>query len=299
MQALVYYLVLPFIYLVSLLPFGALYAVSDFMYVVLYKLLGYRKGVVLTNLRKSFPEKSEKEIEQIASNYYKYLCDLFLETFKTLTVSRKTMLKHCYFSPQALKVFDDLAAENKSVVLVMGHFGNWEWAGNTFSMQCKHQLYVIYHPIRNKYFDWLMYRMRTRFGTKLIAMKDTFREMLANREELNATAFIADQTPAPENAYWTEFLNQDTPVFKGTELIARKVNYTIVYAKVKRVKRGYYEIFAEVLHDNPKSTTDGEISELHTKKLEQDIIEQPEIWLWSHRRWKHKRPTPVKEKAIA
>ncbi len=269
------------------------------MYVVLYKLLGYRKGVVLTNLRKSFPEKSEKEIEQIASNYYKYLCDLFLETFKTLTVSRKTMLKHCYFSPQALKVFDDLAAENKSVVLVMGHFGNWEWAGNTFSMQCKHQLYVIYHPIRNKYFDWLMYRMRTRFGTKLIAMKDTFREMLANREELNATAFIADQTPAPENAYWTEFLNQDTPVFKGTELIARKVNYTIVYAKVKRVKRGYYEIFAEVLHDNPKSTTDGEISELHTKKLEQDIIEQPEIWLWSHRRWKHKRPTPVKEKAIA
>jgi KDO2-lipid IV(A) lauroyltransferase len=291
---------LPFIYLVSLLPFGALYAVSDFMYVVLYKLLGYRKEVVLTNLRKSFPEKTEKEIEQIASDYYKYLCDLFLETFKTLTVDKKTMLKHCYFSPQALKVFNDLAAENKSVVLVMGHFGNWEWAGNTFSMQCKHQLYVIYHPIRNKYFDWLVYKMRTRFGTKLIAMKDTFREMLENRAELNATAFIADQTPGPENAYWTEFLNQDTPVFKGTELIARKINYVVVYAKVKRIKRGYYEIFAEVLHDNPKSTTDGELSEMHTKKLEQDIKEQPEIWLWSHRRWKHTRPvSTVKEQVTA
>ncbi|MCD6063170.1 MAG: lipid biosynthesis acyltransferase [Flavipsychrobacter sp.] len=300
MQAIVYYLVLPFIYLVSLLPFGALYAVSDFMYVVLYKLLGYRKEVVLTNLRKSFPEKTEKEIEQIASDYYKYLCDLFLETFKTLTVDKKTMLKHCYFSPQALKVFNDLAAENKSVVLVMGHFGNWEWAGNTFSMQCKHQLYVIYHPIRNKYFDWLVYKMRTRFGTKLIAMKDTFREMLENRAELNATAFIADQTPGPENAYWTEFLNQDTPVFKGTELIARKINYVVVYAKVKRIKRGYYEIFAEVLHDNPKSTTDGELSEMHTKKLEQDIKEQPEIWLWSHRRWKHTRPvSTVKEQVTA
>lgn len=300
MNALVYYLVLPFIYLISILPFRVLYAISDFMYFVLYRVLGYRKDVVLTNLRNSFPEKSEAEISKIAKDYYKYLCDLFLETFKTLTIGRKAMLKRCYFSQEALDVFNSLAAQNKSVVLVMGHFGNWEWAGNTFSMQCKHQLYVIYHPIRNKYFDWLMYRMRTRFGTKLIAMKDTFREMLENREELNATAFIADQTPGPENAYWTNFLNQDTPVFKGTELIARKINYTVVYAKVKRVKRGHYEIFAEVLFDNPKGTTDGEISEAHTKKLEQDIIEQPEIWLWSHRRWKHKRPvSAVKEKVTA
>lgn len=269
------------------------------MYFVLYRVLGYRKEVVFTNLRRSFPEKSEAEIEKIAKDYYKYLCDLFLETFKTLTIDRKTMLRHCYFNPQALQVFNDLAAQNKSIVLVLGHFGNWEWAGNTFSMECKHQLYVIYHPIRNKYFDWLMYRMRTRFGTKLIAMKDTFREMLENRAELNTTAFIADQTPGPENAYWTKFLNQDTPVFKGTELIARKINYVVVYAKVKRVKRGYYEIFAEVLHDNPKATTDGEISELHTKRLEQDIISQPEIWLWSHKRWKHKRPATVKEKETA
>lgn len=289
MSAIIYYLALPFIYLISILPFRVLYFISTGLYGLLYYVLGYRKGVVMENLRKSFPEKSEEEIKGIAKRYYKYLCDLFLETFKTLTVSKETMLKHCYFNPQAKAVFDKLAAENKSIVLVMGHLGNWEWAGNTFSLVNKHQLYVIYHPISNKYFDWLMYKMRTRFGTKLIAMKDTFREMLENREELNATAFIADQTPTPQNAYWTTFLNQDTPVFKGTEMISRKVNYTVVYATVKRVKRGYYEMFAEVLCENPKGTSDGEISELHTRKLEKDIREQPEVWLWSHRRWKHKR----------
>lgn len=299
MAALVYYLVLPFIYLISILPFRVLYALSDLMYFVLYRILGYRKQVVMANLRKSFPEKSPAEIDKIARDYYKYLCDLFLETFKTLTISKRSMLKRCYFSKQGLEVLNDLAEQNKSVVLVMGHLGNWEWAGNTFSLQCKHQLYVIYHPIRNKYFDWLVYRMRTRFGTKLIPMKDTFRVMLENREELNTTAFIADQTPGPENAYWTTFLNQDTPVFKGTELIARKINYPIVYASVKRVKRGYYELFTEILFDTPKATADGEISEAHTRKLEQDIIAQPEVWLWSHRRWKHKNPNKVKQEAVS
>jgi KDO2-lipid IV(A) lauroyltransferase len=245
---------------------------------------------VLENLRNSFPEKSDEEIKVICKRFYKYLCDLFLETFKTLTISKQKMQQHCYFNPKAKELLDTLAAENKSTILVMGHLGNWEWAGNTVSLQLKQQLYVIYHPISNKYFDWLMYKMRTRFGTKLIAMKDTFREMLENRGELNMTAFIADQTPAPEGAYWTTFLNQDTPVFRGSELIARKINYPVVYATVKRVKRGYYEMFVDLLSEVPKSTSDGEISELHTRRLERDIIAQPEVWLWSHRRWKHKRP---------
>lgn len=256
---------------------------------------------MLENLRNSFPEKTEQEINLICKRYYKYLADLFLETFKTLTISRKAMLKRCRFSDQATAVFNRLAEENKSIILVMGHLGNWEWAGNSFSMLCKHQLYVIYHPLRNKYFDGLMYRMRTRFGTKLIAMKDTFREMLAQRNELNATAFIADQTPSPENAHWMQFLNQDTPVFKGAEVIARKIDYAVVYATIKRVKRGYYEINAEVMTDNPKLTSEGELSTAHTQRLEKDIIAQPEVWLWSHRRWKHKRQTTntMKEKAYA
>ncbi len=243
----------------------------------------------MENLRKSFPEKKEKELKRICKDFYHYLCDLFLETFKTLTISKKAMLKRFSFAPGAQEVFDKLASEKKSVVLVMGHLGNWEWAGNSFSLLCKHQLYVIYHPLSNKHFNKLIYDMRTRFGTKLIAMRETFRDMVANRNIVSATAFIADQTPSPEGAYWTTFLNQDTPVFTGTEKIARKLNYPIVYACIKRVKRGYYEIHAEVLCNDPKSTRDGEISEMHTRRLEKDIIAQPEVWLWSHRRWKHKR----------
>lgn len=289
MEGIVYYLVIPFIYLISLLPFRLLYLLSDFLYLIFYYVLGYRKQVVISNLRNSFPEKTNEEILRITKDYYKYLCDLFLETFKTLTINKKAMLRHCSFDPASVEMINKLADENKSIILVLGHFGNWEWAGNTFSLLCRHQLYVIYHPLRNKYFDGLMYKMRTTFGTKLIAMKDTFREMLSGRGELNATAFIADQTPGPDNAFWMTFLNQDTPVFKGAEIIAQKINYPVVYIAVHRVKRGYYNMTAELLIDNPKNTRPGEISEIHTKRLEQDIIRQPEIWLWSHKRWKHKR----------
>ncbi len=291
MAVVLYYIALPFIYLLSVLPFPVLYGLSNVVYALLYGVLRYREKVVLTNLRNAFPDKSEQEIRQLSRAFYRYFCDLFLEVFKTLTVSPETMLKHCRFTPQAQVVFDELAERNQSVVLVLGHLGNWEWAGNTFSLLCKQQLYVIYHPIVNPYFDGLMYRMRTRFGTKLIAMKETYRKMLSQKQELSTTAFIADQTPsAPQTAYWTTFLNQDTPVFPGTEIIARKLNFPVVYTRVKRLKRGYYEIDAEILVANPAETKDGEISEIHTRRLERDIIEQPETWLWTHRRWKHKRP---------
>ncbi len=289
MKAVIYYITLPFIYLLSLLPFPILYLLSDFFYFVLFRLVGYRKQLVLQNLRNSFPERSEAELRLICKKFYKHLCDLFLETFKTLTISKSTMLKHCYFDPGAKVLLNGLAAEGKSVILVMGHQGNWEWAGNTFSAEIHSQLYVIYHPLANKYLDGLMYKMRTRFKTRLIAMRDTFKEMVAKRSEVNTTAFIADQTPSPSNAHWMTFLNQDTPVFLGTERIARKLNYPIVYAFVKKIKRGRYEIHAEMLVDNPAATSDGEITELHTRRLEKDIIAQPETWLWSHRRWKHKR----------
>jgi KDO2-lipid IV(A) lauroyltransferase len=288
--AIAFYLVLPFIYFISLLPFPLLYLFSDFFYVMLYYVIGYRKQVVMENLRKSFPQKSEKEIKKICKDFYHYLCDLFLETFKTLTIGKAPMLRHCSIDPAAKQLFDKLAEEKKSVILVMGHWGNWEWAGNSFSMICKQQLYVIYHPLSNKYFNKLIYDMRTRFGTKLIAMRETYKEMATKKEEISATAFIADQTPSPEGAYWTTFLNQDTPVFLGTERISKKLNMPIVFGSVKRIKRGHYTVCAEMLCENPKDTKDGEISEMHTKRLERDIIAQPEIWLWSHRRWKHKKP---------
>jgi KDO2-lipid IV(A) lauroyltransferase len=291
LRAILYYLTLPFLYLLSILPFPLLYGLSNFFFFVLYRLIGYRKALVLQNLRNSFPEKTDVEIRLIRKKFYKHLCDLFLETFKTLTISKENMLKHCYFHPDAKVLFSNLAAEGKSVILVMGHQGNWEWAGNTFSAEIeKSQLYVIYHPLANKYFDGLIYRMRTRFKTKLIAMKDTFKEMVVHRKEITTTAFIADQTPSSvTGAHWMTFMNQDTPVFLGTERIAKKMNFPVVYAFVKKIKRGVYEINAELLVANPGATADGEITEMHTRRLEQDIKEQPETWLWSHRRWKRKR----------
>jgi len=284
-----FYLLLPLIYFLAILPFPIFYGVSDFFFVLIYYVVGYRKKVVYQNLKNSFPEKSHEELKTIERKFYRYLCDLFLETFKTLAITPKNAVKRCRFTPETIALFDKLHSEKKSCIIVMGHFGNWEWAGSTFSLVCKQQLYVIYHPLTNKQFNKLIYNMRTRFGTKLYAMRDTMREMIRNRGEINATAFIADQTPAPEGAYWTKFLNQDTPVFWGTEKIAQKLNFPVVYVTVNRVKRGFYEVHTEILVQEPKLTKEGEISELHTRKLERDIIKQPEIWLWSHRRWKHRR----------
>lgn len=289
MSAIIYYLSLPLIYLLSVLPFRLLYLISDGLYLVLYHVAGYRKDVVHANLKNSFPEKTAAEIITLQKIFYRYYCDLLLETFKTLTISPKKMLQHCHLDPDADRLFKELASENKSIIIVMGHKGNWEWAGNTFSLTCKHQLYVIYHPLTNKYFNGLICKMRERFGTKLIPMKDTFRDIVKNRHELSATAFIADQSPNPATAHWMDFLHQDTAVFMGTEKIAQKIKYPIVFVSVKKLTRGYYTLMAELLKAPPYVSNEGNITETHTKKLEADIIAQPETWLWAHKRWKHKR----------
>ena len=290
LSAFFYWISLPFIYLLALLPFPLLYFFSDLVYLILFRVLGYRRKVVSQNLNNAFPEKTSKEIREIERRFFHYFCDLVLETFKSLTISKENMVKHCHIDSTALAIFDQLARENQSFMIVMGHFGNWEWGGNSFSICCKHQLYVIYHPLSNKYFDGFVYRMRTRFGLKLIPMKDTLREMLKNKNSLTATAFIADQSPLPANAYWMEFLNQDTPVFLGIEKIALKIKYPIVYITIRRVKRGYYKVFAERIELPSQIKKTGTITELHTRKLEADIRSQPENWLWTHRRWKHERP---------
>ena len=290
MNAIKYYISLPFIYLISILPFWLLYWVSDFINFIVFKVIGYRQKVIERNLKNAFPEKSDEEINTIQKKFNRFFCDLSLETFKSLTISKKEALKRCKFKDT--KLLDELYAQKKKVIFVLGHYGNWELGGAGMSAQSKYQLYVIYHPLTNKYFNELIIKMRTRLGTKLITMNDTFRKMITLRdnEEISATAFIADQTPSPKNAYWTTFLNQETPVFWGTEVIASKLNYPLIYIKIDQVKRGYYEMTAEMLCENPKDTQKGEISELHTKRLEKDIIEKPELWLWSHRRWKHKKP---------
>lgn len=286
MQALFFYLAYPIIYAIASLPFSVLYKVSDLLY-YLVKLTGYRKAVILTNLRNSFTEKSLPDIEALSNQYYRYLCDLIVETFKTLRMNEQEAREHCRFHDT--EWFNRLYAGKKSVILALGHYGNWEWAGPSVTLNTKYQLVVIYRPLSNAYFEKMMSGMRTKFGTRITPVNLTLRDMVANRGVVTATAFIGDQAAPQETAYWTTFLNQDTAVFTGLEKLAVKFNYPVIYLKVERVSRGYYEVFLELLFENPKDTAENEISEAFTKRLEQDILRNPSTWLWSHRRWKHAR----------
>jgi Kdo2-lipid IVA lauroyltransferase/acyltransferase len=291
MQAIGYYISLPFIYFISILPFWLLYRVADFLYFLVYIVFGYRKKVVLQNLKNSFPEKSEKEINEICKKFYVFFCDWIVEMIKSITISKEEAMKRCHFTDTTL--LDKFSNEKKKVIFVMGHHGNFELAGAEVAFNTGFQLQVIYRPLSNKYFNNLINKKRVRFGTEIMSMKSTFKTMVSqrNNNKITATVFIADQTPPKDNAYWTTFLNQETPVFLGTEVIASKLNYPVIYVSVKQTKRGYYEMTPELLCENPADTQKGEISEMHTKRLEQDIKNQPEIWLWSHKRWKHKKPS--------
>jgi Kdo2-lipid IVA lauroyltransferase/acyltransferase len=289
MSAIGYYLALPLLYGAALLPFPLLYLLSDVLFLLLFHLIGYRKQVVLTNLRNSFPEKSEAERRAICERSYRWFCDLVLETLKTLTIQKDTVRERISF-PGA-HVFRHFVEQRQSLVIVMGHYGNWELAGARFAAEADlHQLAVIYHPLQHPYFEKLVVHMRTRLGNRLYTKRETFKSMLRDRTQLTATAFIADQTPSADRAYWTTFLGQDTPVFTGTGVIAKKLGYPVVYLSVQQKRRGYYEMEAEVLVEDPAALSEEAIHELHTQRLERDIRKKPDIWLWTHRRWKHKRP---------
>lgn len=286
MQVITFYLLYPVIYLIACLPFRLLYAVSDALYYLL-RLSGYRRKVVMKNLRNSFPEKPEGEIAVICDRFYRYLCDLILETLKTLRMTEAESRKRCIFHyPEWL---DQLHKEHKSILIVMGHYGNWEWAGPSFTLNTPYQLIVIYRPLSHPYFEKMMTRMRTRFGTRITPVDRTLRDMIANKDEVTATAFIADQTATAKNAFWTTFLQQDTAVFTGPEKLARRFDYPVVYMKITRIRRGYYDVTPELLFAHPAQSGDGEVSETFTRRLEVDIKHDPVPWLWSHKRWKHTR----------
>jgi Kdo2-lipid IVA lauroyltransferase/acyltransferase len=292
MQALFFYLTYPFIFVIASLPFRLMYILSDFFYHLL-KLSGYRKKVVMRNLTNSFPEKTPEEIRDIADAYYRYLCDLILETLKTLRMTEKQARERCTFRREEwLQQYFD---SGQSIIIVMGHYGNWEWAGPSFTLNTPFQLVVIYRPLSNRWFDAMLSGMRTKYGTRITPVNNTLRDMVANRKQVTATAFIADQTATRRDAYWMTFLNQETAVFTGPEKLARKFNYPVVFMNVIRPKRGYYAVEPELLVAEPAKTAEGEIMEIFTKRLEQEIGKDPTIWLWSHRRWKHKRAKEVSQ----
>lgn len=285
-------LVIPLLYFFSVLPFWVLYRISSFFYLLVFYVIGYRKKVVIENLRKSFPEKSDREIEIITKQFYLHFCDVIFETVKLLTISKKEFKKRCFIDSASIESFNYFFNKNQSIVGVMGHCGNWEWGAIAHQVYFTRMITGVYHPLSNKNFDSFMLNLRSRFGGDIVAMNQLYKRLITLKQQNISTTIglIADQTPPPESAYWTRFLNQDTPVFNGTEKLARKFNYPVVFLNIKKVKRGYYNLSTTIITENPKDLPEGEISELHTRHLEKNICDQPYTWLWSHRRWKHKRP---------
>ena len=247
---------------------------------------------MIKNLKKSFPQKTDEEIKQITKQFYKHLCDVIFETLKLLTISTKQFKKHFTLTQNAINQFNYFETKQQSIIGVMGHCGNWEWGAIAPQFYFKQLLTGVYHPLSNKNFDAFMLKLRGRMGGNIVAMNNLLRELITLRQKKTATivGLIADQTPPPEGSHWTIFLNQDTPIFLGPEKLAKKFNYPVVYVSVKKIKRSYYQMDTELITDAPNELAEGVITELHTKALEKNIIEQPQFWLWSHRRWKHKKP---------
>lgn len=274
------------LFLLMLLPLPVLYLLSDFLRLIVVKGFGYRKKVVFENLRNSFPDKDEQWIQETAWAFYRNLFDVILETLKMLTISASTLQRRVKLNgTDLIEAYKD---KKQSFILVGGHNANWEWGGQFMHID-GYRMGVLYHPLSSKWFDWLMYFQRTRFGLQPISMSATLKVMLALKQEFFCYAFIADQTPSGENCHWMNFLHQDTPVFMGPEKIAKKFNYPVVFCDLYRVGRGRYELNYKLVTDSPKDEPEFAITEKHTRFLEEQIIKQPEAWLWSHRRWKHKR----------
>jgi len=286
MHQLLYYTVLPLFWLISLFPISVLYLFSDFLYFIIYIVLGYRKKVVQENLNNAFPEKSVEELNQIERDFYHYLCDLLVEVLKGATMTQEQYEQR--WTADAAEVIR-IYAQNRSAIFILGHYGNWETAASVCSFYCDYPLNIIYKPIANRNFGKLVNKIRTRFNNTVTPMDKILRKMLKDKNKLTAYAFVSDQSPSPKKAYWMNFLNQDTAVFTGVEKIAQKLNIPVIYISVQRKKRGYYHIQPIVLFENPKDTQEGEIMHAFMKHLERDIIKNPAYWIWSHKRWKHKR----------
>lgn len=290
MKAILFYLFYSIAWFISILPFRLLYLFSDFLFVLVFYIIKYRKKVAIENLKNSFPEKSHEEIMSICKKFYRYFCDFIVENIKSFTISEKELEKRMQIKNG--EYFSEAFEKGKNIIFVSGHYGNWEWTIR-LPKEFEHKMLVLYHPLENKYFDRLITKTRTKYGAVMVPMKETYNIVLEHYRNniLTATWFIADQRPRKTYPFWTTFLNQETAVYLGAEKLARKTNAVFLFMNVKKIRRGYYITELTKLYDDSSKTTEHEITLAHTKLLEKIIKETPEYWLWTHKRWKHKRTT--------
>lgn len=288
MQRVLYILTYPPLWLLSKLPMPILYGISSILFVIIYHIFRYRRKVVLENLNLVFPNNSKAKNNQISRKFYIHFCDLLVETIKGFTISEKEIRKR--FSLENAEILNDYYTRDRSVLLMAGHYGNWEWTGilNKFF---PHQGLAVYKPLKNKQFDALVKKTRGHFGAEIVSNKKIvvklFRMYKKNIKTL--TYILSDQSPKIDDfKYRDTFLGIDVPMFTGTEELAKKLDFAVIYLKVEKKKRGFYKATLVPITDSPREFPDFDITRKFFDLLEDQIIEKPELYLWSHKRWKHR-----------
>lgn len=291
MKKIGFYIVKLWAYGVAITPFALLYLRSDFIFFLVYHVARYRRKVVRTNLLNSFPDKSETEIKGIEKQFYHNLCDLALEICKLLVMKPEDLKQHVVFTNP--EMITELYENQKSLFVAFPHSGNWEWFGKIMHTLSPHKASAIYKRIKNDDFERFMLRLRTSFNLEheqMIEANSAMKVLLSRRDIPNSILIVADQSPrGTEKDYWTDFLHQDTCWFTGLERMAKMLGYAVVFAEMRRTKRGYYEVTFKKICDNPNETEKGFVMEQYVRLLERFIYDNPDNWLWSHRRWKHSR----------
>lgn len=283
------FLIYPALWFFSILPFRILYVLSDLFYLIIYYVVGYRKKVVRKNLKKSFTEKSFAEIKIIEKKFYHYFSDLILETLKELTLNEKQFSERVEY--RNTERILELLKEQKSVIIMTAHYGNWEWASYfpKLFIGTDFKSFQIYKQLRSSKTDKIVYNLRSKFGGVNIEKHQLLRQMVGNVKANQHGVYwmIADQIPSEKNiGARIAFLHQDTAVLTGSEQLSKKFGFPVFYARITRPYRGKYQFDFLPVCEKPEETDKNEITTVYFKLLEESIIERPELWLWSHKRWK-------------
>jgi KDO2-lipid IV(A) lauroyltransferase len=289
MQFLLYLFLYPLLWFLSILPFRVLYLFSDFVYLIIYYIIGYRKKTVRENIALALPHLSEKERLVIEKKSYQHMCDMFLEMIKTMSISESEMNKRFQFVN--LEIYKELEKEGKSIALMCAHYASYEWV-ISINNKINFKGYAIYKRINNKYFDKLVRDIRSKFKANLITTKETIPTIRENFKNnvLGIYGFASDQSPRISSAFhWNTFMGIEVPVHTGAEMLAKKYDMNVVFLKVEKVKRGYYQAQFQTLSENTSEVLNYEITDQFLKLVEQQIHEAPEYYLWTHKRWKHRR----------
>jgi len=289
MRFIIYLIVYPFLWCISILPFRLLYILSDFVYLLVYYVIGYRKKTVRENLALALPNLSDAERLLIEKKSFQHLCDMFLEMIKTMTISKKEISERFVFTN--LEVYQKLEQQDKSIAMMLAHYASYEWV-ISMNSYIRFSGYAIYKKIANPYFDKLVRDIRSRFNAFLITTKETVTHIIKNKNNdlLSIYGFASDQSPKVSSAFhWQKFMGIEVPVHTGAEMLSKKYDMNVIFLKVKKIKRGYYEASFEVLSENVQKVPDYEITDKFLKLVEQQIYDAPEYYLWTHKRWKHRR----------